>query len=86
MRKRMTDCWIHAQCTAYDLGSGAFFRLFPKAYTGGHIGHEGVDEGRGKEIIIETEDPLWVQTDGEIICRSRKISGTVIPEKLQFLL
>lgn len=73
-------------CTAYDLGSGAFFRLFPKAYNGGHIGHEGVDEGRGKVILIETEDPLWVQTDGEIICRSRKISVTVIPKKLQFLL
>ena len=72
-------------CAASDIGRLRFFFLFPKAYTGAHIGHRGVTVRQGDKIIVECKEPLFLHADGEVLGKAVRMEVRVLPEKIRFL-
>ena len=73
-------------CGANDLNRMNFFRIFPTAYSGNHLKFKGIFSNRSRSITIRSARPLWVHTDGEVLCTSRHITVDVFPHKLQLLI
>ena len=73
-------------CTASDIARPNFFRIFPHAYNGGHLRYRGVTEERSVSFTIRTDRPLWVQTDGEVTCRSSHITVRLLPGQLRLVI
>ena len=73
-------------CMAGDINRLKFFQIFPRVYKGGHTGFKGIRTGRCRSMTIETGQPLWVHTDGEVNFKSSRITLGVYPEKLQLML
>lgn len=72
-------------CVGDGLSQFDFFRIFPYAYTGSHLKFKGVHSSRDEEVEIKTERPMWVHTDGEVVCKSTHIKMRILPEKLMML-
>ena len=70
---------------ANDLSRMNFFRIFPTAYDGNHLRFKGLFTDRGRSFTISSAVPLWVHTDGEVLCKSSKITIDVFPHKLQLM-
>ena len=71
---------------AGDLHRMNFFRIFPTAYGGNHLRFKGLFSDKGKCFTIRSATPLWVHTDGEVMCRSSEITIDVYPHKLQLMM
>lgn len=71
---------------AGDLNRMNFFRIFPTAYNGNHLRFKGLFSDKGKSFTIRSAVPLWVHTDGEVLCKSSKITIDLSPHKLQLLM
>ena len=71
---------------ANDLNRLNFFRIFPTAYDGSHLRFKGLFTDSGRSFTISSADPLWVHTDGEVLCKSSKITIDVFPQKLQLMM
>ncbi|MBQ8054753.1 MAG: diacylglycerol kinase family lipid kinase [Lachnospiraceae bacterium] len=71
---------------AGNLNRMNFFRIFPTAYDGKHLGFKGLFTDRGKSFTISSAIPLWVHTDGEVLCKSSKITIDLYPHKLQLMM
>ncbi len=72
-------------CVGNQLSQFDFFRIFPYAYSGSHLKFEGVYENRASMIEIESEQPMWVHTDGEVACKSKHIKMQILKESLLML-
>jgi diacylglycerol kinase (ATP) len=59
------DSWLDICCVRY-CHPLTFLRLFPNVYKGSHVHHSLVSVLRGKEISIQTAQPLTIHIDGEI--------------------
>lgn len=70
---------------ANDLNRMNFFRIFPTAYDGSHMRFKGLFADKGKRIQIRSAVPLWVHTDGEVLCKSSNITIDLYPHKLQLI-
>ena len=71
---------------ANDLNRMNFFRIFPTAYDGNHLRFKGLYTDSGKCFTITSAIPLWVHTDGEVMCKSSRITIDVYPHKLQLMM
>ena len=54
-------------CFVRDVGKLRLLRLFPKVYRGTHIGLPEVAYFRAERVRIESENPLAVHADGELV-------------------
>jgi diacylglycerol kinase family enzyme len=72
-------------CGAGNLNRMNFFRIFPTAYDGNHLKFDGLFSDQGKSFTIRSSTPLWVHTDGEVLCKSSCITVDLFPHKLQLL-
>lgn len=63
-----------------------FFMAFPSAYKGGHLMFNGVYENQSNKIHIKTEEPMWVHTDGEVMCKSKDIELSLCDQKLNLII
>ena len=72
-------------CGAGNLNRMYFFRIFPTAYDGNHLKFDGLFSDQGKSFTIRSSTPLWVHTDGEVLCKSSCITVDLFPHKLQLL-
>lgn len=70
---------------ANNLNRMNFFRIFPTAYNGNHLRFKGLFTDSGKSFTIRSAVPLWVHTDGEVVCKSSNITIDVYPHKLQLM-
>ena len=74
-------------CNADGIGRPGFFRLFPKAYSGGHIGQKGISAYRGTRITIESDTPQHFHADGEVIDEKvTKLEISLLPRKIRWIL
>ncbi len=76
-------------CGVADLNRLMFFYLFPKAYSGGHVGYKGIHNAKGivgSSIHIRTQLPFWVHTDGEVRQKSSDISIETLPGVLRLMM
>ena len=71
---------------ANNLNRMNFFRIFPTAYNGNHLRFKGLFTDSGKSFTIRSAVPLWVHTDGEVVCKSSNITIDVYPHKLQLMI
>lgn len=72
-------------CIASGISRPRFFKLFPKAYSGGHVGAEGIHILRGTEIKIRSDIPLHIHTDGEVPDTADNVKVILHPRCLHFL-
>jgi diacylglycerol kinase (ATP) len=54
-------------CLVREAGRIEFLRAFPKLFKGTHITHPKVMMLRGKRVHIESDPPLPVLIDGEVV-------------------
>ena len=54
-------------CFVRDVGKLRLLRLFPKVYRGGHIGLPEVEYFRAERVRIESQEPIAVHADGELV-------------------
>ena len=59
------------------------FTLLPKVYRGEHVPHPNLKELRGRAIGVETERPLPIEGDGELL-GTTPATFTVLPQVLRF--
>jgi diacylglycerol kinase (ATP) len=57
------------------------FTLLPKVYRGEHLPHKGIVEFRAKLIRVESERPLQIEADGEVL-GTTPATFEVLPEAL----
>ncbi|SEN23093.1 diacylglycerol/lipid kinase family protein [Lihuaxuella thermophila] len=74
------DGWLDI-CCVHNLKHAQFLKMFPSVYKGKHVNHPSVTLLRGKEITIDSEAPLVVHADGEVIGRT-PLSIRVRPQSL----
>ena len=73
-------------CIAKDLGVFSFIRVFIHAWSGSHVKYaQYVEMIRTDCVRVETAEPLWVHTDGEVDRRSTDIELRILKDKLQLL-
>lgn len=72
-------------CIAANASKTKVLRILPTAYKGKHIQFPQVQQYRAKEVIIETQQPMWVHTDGEVQVQSNRICITCLKEKVRFI-
>lgn len=59
--------------------------VFPKAYSGAHVGTQGIRIDKARKIRIISSEPLYVHTDGEVQTKATDISVRCLPGKLRLL-
>lgn len=59
-------------------------RVLPTAFKGNHIYHKGVYSYRTKSYSIQTNTPMWLQTDGEILALTKNVTISCVPGILHF--
>ena len=72
-------------CVGDQLSRFDFFRILPYAFSGKHVKFKGIHLDKTKEVRICTEEPAWVQTDGEVTCMSSDITLRLHSEKMKML-
>jgi YegS/Rv2252/BmrU family lipid kinase len=72
-------------CVWGDINTASFFKLFPSAYSGNHLKHKEIAAHQADVIDIQTDEPCWVHTDGEVECMSTHVQMRLAAEKLRYL-
>lgn len=72
-------------CTVGNIPKPLVLLALPTAFFGKHYLFKGVTPYRAKTIQIETSDPLWVHTDGEVTRKTTSFSVTCSPRALQII-
>ena len=68
-------------CTVREIDKFKLFCLFPTVYFGRHLSVPEVDYFQSESLRIETEEPVDVYADGELVCRT-PIEVSVAPQVL----
>lgn len=84
--KAQADDEIVDVCIADQLNNFDFFRMFPYAYKGNHVKFNGVYQERDTSFEVWSEEPLWIQTDGEVHSKSTHVTIRIAKEKLHLLM
>ena len=71
---------------AGDISFPQMLRTFPKAFAGKHYGCKGVEHAPFAKIRVQTAEPLWVHTDGEVSMKSDDITVECLPSCLQLII
>lgn len=69
-------------CAVGNLPKLLILFALPTAFSGKHYRFQGITPYRAKDIVLESDVPLWVHTDGEVLKKERRI--TVSCEKDAF--
>jgi YegS/Rv2252/BmrU family lipid kinase len=71
-------------CFVRGMGKLRLLRLFPKVYRGTHIGLREVEYSRAQRLRIESETPLAVHADGELVGQT-PVDVSVAPRALRVI-
>ena len=71
-------------CFVRRIGKPRLLRLFPKVYRGNHIGLPEVEYFRAARLRIESQSPLDVHADGELVGRT-PVEVSVAPRALRVI-
>ena len=72
-------------CIASNASKLRVLRILPTAYEGNHVRFKEIQMMQGKKAVIETQKPMWVQTDGEVKAQATKITVSDFGEKVHFI-
>ncbi len=60
--------------------------MVPRFMKGTHLGHRRVELKHSKQVVISSEDPLYIHVDGEILCEeAHHIEARLIPSSLRII-
>ncbi len=71
-------------CLLKEAGRLEFLRAFPQVYAGKHKSHSKVEMLQARHVIVESEPPLSVLIDGEVI-GSTPVEFEIVPSGVEFL-
>ena len=80
-----SDDGLVDMCVVSDVKKLKLLRILPTAYDGKHVRFKEVHMLRAKKAVIETNKPMWVQTDGEVKTMASKITVMDLGEKVHFI-
>lgn len=63
-------------CAVGDISKLLILFALPTAFYGKHYRFQGITPYHGKDIVIETDKPLWVHTDGEVFRKESHLTIT----------
>lgn len=69
-------------CVVHGISALKLLFIFPKVFSGSHIGHPAVEMFDAKSLTIETKNPAYVHMDGEVKIKA-PVKVTVLPHKVQ---
>lgn len=72
-------------CAVGDLPKLLVLFALPTAFHGKHYRFKGITPYRTERFVLETDMPLWVHTDGEVSCRSKKITVSCLRHAMQII-
>ena len=72
-------------CLLADAGRMEFVRAFPCVFKGSHITHPKVTMLRARNVYIESDPPLPLLIDGEVL-GTTPVTFTLVPNALQILI
>lgn len=72
-------------CVASDLSTPAIIKALPTAMKGEHFKADNIDPYTAKKVRIETSEPCWVHTDGEVTRKSSCITVEIVKEALTIM-
>ncbi len=73
-------------CVADPERNSAFYHAFPRVPFGKHLELPYIHTLRGSRIEIQTSEPMWVHTDGEVERKADHVRIRVAQEKLRLLI
>ncbi|WP_171051822.1 diacylglycerol/lipid kinase family protein [Alteribacter natronophilus] len=71
-------------CLVHGMNKPRLLKLFPRVFSGSHIGAEGVITVRGRDIKVESTAPLVIHGDGEIL-GTTPVNVTVSKKKIPLI-
>lgn len=60
-------------CAVGDISKSLILFALPTAFYGKHYRFRGITPYQGRHIVIETDKPLWVHTDGEVTRKENRL-------------
>jgi len=81
----VADSGLLYLCIAGDIPKWKIPFIIPFALFGKHSFFKGISLKSCQGMEIETSEPLWVHTDGEVVCNCKKISLSIEKSKLRFI-
>ena len=73
-------------CIATTKSNGAFFKIFPSAYDGGHVKYKEIHMDKGSNVDVFAPEPQWVHTDGEVVCKALRLEISTEEEQIALLM
>ncbi|MCR5396069.1 MAG: YegS/Rv2252/BmrU family lipid kinase [Lachnospiraceae bacterium] len=73
-------------CIATTKSNGAFFKIFPSAYDGGHVKYKEIHMDKGSNVDVFAPEPQWVHTDGEVVCKALRMEISTEEEQIALLM
>ncbi len=73
-------------CAVGDISKLLILFALPTAFYGKHYRFQGITPYQGTDIIIETDKPLWVHTDGEVSRKESRLTITCEKDAFSMLL
>lgn len=72
-------------CTVGDISKPTVLSALPFALKGKHYRFQGITPYQAEKVVIETSEPLWIHTDGEVTRKSSKITVSCQKQGLKMI-
>ncbi|MBR6044546.1 MAG: hypothetical protein IKP47_02805 [Ruminococcus sp.] len=72
-------------CAGTGLTKPGYLRMLPNAYRGKHLRLRGIYAEKAKRILMTSDRPLWIHTDGEVLGKTTRAEMSLLPDKLRLL-
>ncbi|MBI5877857.1 MAG: diacylglycerol kinase family lipid kinase [Chloroflexi bacterium] len=71
-------------CVADQLSRPGIMALIPHVMRGTHVGHKAITMYHARRIVVTSDEPLPIQSDGEIIdTAAHRLEAELVPNKLE---
>ncbi len=72
-------------CVANRLPGFLILLCIPSAFAGKHFAFPGLDPYRASKVVIKTDKPLWLHTDGEVHHETNTLELSCIKQDIMFI-
>ena len=79
----ITDALLDV-CVVHQTSRFQLLKTLPRAYSGGHVKSSFVEMRRGAQFRVESEEPLDVYADGELLTQT-PVTFCIAAEKLRIV-
>lgn len=73
-------------CAVGDIPKVRLLCALPSAFKGKHFRFQGITPYQAKEVILESDTPLWIHTDGEVLRKDSRVTVSCEKDAFSMLL